>query len=75
MSVTTSMLAGTVSKGARLNRTWMVTFFPINALGTRHECVQTPPQPNSMFPDSILPLWLSVISNVGFGGWPVRLLE
>jgi hypothetical protein len=56
------------SRGDRLNSTLTVTVLPTSSLGTRHECEQTPPQPNSMSPDSTgLPSAVA-IAKVGLDG-------
>ena len=59
----------TVSTGARLNWTLTVTVLPTNSWGTRHECEQTPPQPNSMLPESTCLPSVEKMAKVGFGGW------
>ena len=59
----------TVSTGARLNWTLTVTVLPTNSWGTRHECEQTPLQPNSMLPESTCLPSPVRIAKAGFGGW------
>jgi len=59
----------TVSTGAKLNWTLTVTVLPTNSVGTRHECEQTPLQPNSMLPESTCLPSVVKTAKVGFGGW------
>jgi len=57
-----------VSTGARLNWTLIVTVWPANSWGTRHECEQTPPQPNSMLPEANCRPSVERTAKVGAGG-------
>jgi hypothetical protein len=43
----------TVCRGRKSKSTLMVTVLPIASWGTRHECEEVPPQPNSRSPESI----------------------
>jgi len=56
-----------ISNGDRSNSTLTVTRLPMSSLGTRHECEQTPPQPNSRLPEATC-LPSAVMVKVGFGG-------